>query len=289
MIPGARWRDPAAVDRWAGELPADREVRRLLRLRPRGQPRHRDAAARGGAEGALPARRHRRLAGGGPAARSARPGRRRDARRPAPASRCSTPATAPRATAPTRRRAASPRCSTRFAAAGVRRRACRLPRRLRRRGARRSCARVHAVLVWCNPIEGGRRRDRLDALLREVAPRRRVRQRASRRRSLRLGTKDVLVDDPRPAVRQRRAPHRQPGPARGRPAGAPAARARACSSSTAATAASASGASSAVRQRRARRCCMRHAQRGSDDATHRPGRRCRPRWRRTSSRRAAAT
>src|SRR6516164_2182945 len=29
--------------------------------------------------------------------------------------------------------------------------------------------RVDAVLVWCNPIEGGRRRDRLDALLREVA------------------------------------------------------------------------------------------------------------------------
>ncbi|RST55907.1 rhodanese-like domain-containing protein [Variovorax sp. MHTC-1] len=26
MIPGARWRDPAAVGRWAGELPADREV-----------------------------------------------------------------------------------------------------------------------------------------------------------------------------------------------------------------------------------------------------------------------
>lgn len=26
MIPGARWQDPAAVARWAGELPADREV-----------------------------------------------------------------------------------------------------------------------------------------------------------------------------------------------------------------------------------------------------------------------
>lgn len=26
MIPGARWHDPAAVGRWAGELPADREV-----------------------------------------------------------------------------------------------------------------------------------------------------------------------------------------------------------------------------------------------------------------------
>jgi ATP phosphoribosyltransferase regulatory subunit HisZ len=29
--------------------------------------------------------------------------------------------------------------------------------------------RVQAVLVWSNPIEDGRRRDRLDALLREVA------------------------------------------------------------------------------------------------------------------------
>jgi hypothetical protein len=28
---------------------------------------------------------------------------------------------------------------------------------------------VDAVLVWCNPIESGRRRDRLDAMLRGVA------------------------------------------------------------------------------------------------------------------------
>lgn len=28
---------------------------------------------------------------------------------------------------------------------------------------------MQAVLVWCNPIEDGRRRDRLDALLRDVA------------------------------------------------------------------------------------------------------------------------
>jgi hypothetical protein len=53
--------------------------------------------------------------------------------------------------------------------------------------------RVDAVLVWCNPIEGGRRRNRLDALLREVAD-------AGTFVSthpdviLRLGTKDVLVD-----------------------------------------------------------------------------------------------
>ena len=29
--------------------------------------------------------------------------------------------------------------------------------------------RMRMVLVWCNPIEGGRRRDRLDAMLRQVA------------------------------------------------------------------------------------------------------------------------
>lgn len=52
---------------------------------------------------------------------------------------------------------------------------------------------VHAVLVWCNPIEGGRRRDRLDALLRDAAQ-------AGALVSthpdtiLRLGTKDVLVE-----------------------------------------------------------------------------------------------
>jgi len=52
---------------------------------------------------------------------------------------------------------------------------------------------VHGVLVWCNPIEGGRRRDRLDTLLREASE-------AGLFVSthpdtiLRLGTKDVLVD-----------------------------------------------------------------------------------------------
>lgn len=52
---------------------------------------------------------------------------------------------------------------------------------------------VHGVLVWCNPVEGGRRRDRLDTLLREVAH-------AGAWVSthpdtiLRLGTKDVLFD-----------------------------------------------------------------------------------------------
>ncbi len=50
---------------------------------------------------------------------------------------------------------------------------------------------VHAVLVWCNPIEGGRRRDRLDAVLREAASRG-VFVSAHPEAVLRLGTKDVL-------------------------------------------------------------------------------------------------
>jgi hypothetical protein len=53
--------------------------------------------------------------------------------------------------------------------------------------------RVGAVLVWCNPIEGGRRRDRLDALLRDVA-RTGVFVSAHPDAILRLGTKDVLVE-----------------------------------------------------------------------------------------------
>ncbi len=52
--------------------------------------------------------------------------------------------------------------------------------------------RVQAVLVWCNPIEGGRRRDRLDALLREVADAG-VFVSAHPDAIERLGTKDVLV------------------------------------------------------------------------------------------------
>lgn len=50
---------------------------------------------------------------------------------------------------------------------------------------------VRAVLVWCNPIEGGRRRDRLDALLRDVADAG-VLVSAHPDTILRLGTKDVL-------------------------------------------------------------------------------------------------
>lgn len=53
--------------------------------------------------------------------------------------------------------------------------------------------RCDAVLVWCNPIEGGRRRDRLDALLRAVADAG-VLVSAHPDAVLRLGTKDVLVD-----------------------------------------------------------------------------------------------
>lgn len=52
---------------------------------------------------------------------------------------------------------------------------------------------VDAVLVWCNPIEGGRRRDRLDTMLREVA-RCGVFVSTHPDTILRLGTKDVLFD-----------------------------------------------------------------------------------------------
>jgi hypothetical protein len=53
--------------------------------------------------------------------------------------------------------------------------------------------RVRLVQVWCNPIEGGRRRDRLDALLRDVAAAG-VTVSAHPDTILRLGTKDLLVD-----------------------------------------------------------------------------------------------
>lgn len=52
---------------------------------------------------------------------------------------------------------------------------------------------VDAVLVWCNPIEDGRRRDRLDAVLRDVAAQG-VRVSAHPDAVQRLGTKDVLFD-----------------------------------------------------------------------------------------------
>ena len=52
---------------------------------------------------------------------------------------------------------------------------------------------MQAVLVWCNPIEDGRRRDRLDALLHEVA-RAGVVVSAHPEAVLRLGTKDVLFE-----------------------------------------------------------------------------------------------
>lgn len=53
--------------------------------------------------------------------------------------------------------------------------------------------RVSAVLVWCNPIEGDRRRDRLDALLRQVADAG-VLVSTHPDTILRLGTKDVLFE-----------------------------------------------------------------------------------------------
>lgn len=52
---------------------------------------------------------------------------------------------------------------------------------------------VQVVLVWCNPIEDGRRRDRLDALLHEVAQHG-VIVSAHPDAVLRLGTKDVLFE-----------------------------------------------------------------------------------------------
>ncbi len=52
--------------------------------------------------------------------------------------------------------------------------------------------RVDAVLVWCNPIEGGRRRERLDNLLREIEQAG-VFVSTHPDAILRLGTKDVLV------------------------------------------------------------------------------------------------
>ena len=52
---------------------------------------------------------------------------------------------------------------------------------------------VAVVLVWCNPIEGGRPRHRLDAMLRDVAQAGVVVS-AHPETILRLGTKDVLVD-----------------------------------------------------------------------------------------------
>jgi len=52
---------------------------------------------------------------------------------------------------------------------------------------------VQAVLAWCNPIEGGRRRDRLDAVLGEAAAHG-VLVSAHPEAVRRLGTKDVLFD-----------------------------------------------------------------------------------------------
>ncbi len=52
---------------------------------------------------------------------------------------------------------------------------------------------MQLVLVWCNPIEDGHRRDRLDALLRDVAQAGVVVS-AHPEAILRLGTKDVLFE-----------------------------------------------------------------------------------------------
>jgi len=58
---------------------------------------------------------------------------------------------------------------------------------------RAQLSQVALVLVWCNPIEGGRRRDRLDALLRDVAAAGVVVS-AHPDTIVRLGTKDVLYE-----------------------------------------------------------------------------------------------
>jgi hypothetical protein len=52
---------------------------------------------------------------------------------------------------------------------------------------------VEVVLAWCNPIEGGRRRDRLDALLAALSAKG-VFVSAHPEAILRLGTKDVLYE-----------------------------------------------------------------------------------------------
>ena len=52
--------------------------------------------------------------------------------------------------------------------------------------------RMHGVLVWHNPIEGGRDRSQLDAMLREVAAKE-IFVSAHPNTILKLGTKDVLV------------------------------------------------------------------------------------------------
>src|SRR5262245_40871032 len=52
---------------------------------------------------------------------------------------------------------------------------------------------VRVVQVWCSPIDGGRRRDRLDAMLRSVVASG-VFVSAHPDTILKLGTKDVLVD-----------------------------------------------------------------------------------------------
>ena len=142
---------------------------------------------------------------------------------------------------------------------------------------------VQAVLVWCNPIEDGRRRDRLDALLREVAQAG-VLVSAHPDAILALGTKDVLVqtrdlpfgsdvhriDSPAQLVSDL--------PARLRTV-------RVCSSSTVATAASACGGWS--RPAMARCWCNMHSVAVCHCAW--TWQRCALRWRRISSRQRGAT
>jgi hypothetical protein len=81
---------------------------------------------------------------------------------------CFTLATEPCAIAPIRRKVDSQLCS------GRSQRPVPAPNRLFGTTTspmkwRNNCGHVDAALIWCNPIQDGHRRDRLDALLREVA------------------------------------------------------------------------------------------------------------------------
>ena len=121
-----------------------------------------------------------------------------------------------------------------------------------------------AVLVWCNPIEDGHRRDRLDAILREVA-REGVFVSTHPDTILRLGTKDVLVDTrelPFGSDVQRIDNLDQLAtelPSRWT-------KVLVCSNSTAATAASGCGGCNGT-NRKAAPCALHHAARGSQEET----------------------
>ena len=81
LIPGARWRDPAAVATWARDVPATRRSWSIASMATRSGGRRRCVCAPQGVEGAFPARWNRRLASGRPAGRPRKGPRREAARR----------------------------------------------------------------------------------------------------------------------------------------------------------------------------------------------------------------